>query len=161
MEKYILSIDQGTTSSRAIIFNKQSQIIAQQQYEIKQVFPHDGWVEMDANEIWRSVSSCITAIMLKTDIDAQQIAGISITNQRETTIVWDKRTHLPIYNAIIWQSRQSSDICNELKDKGYDSLFNYKSDSYSVCGLIACLRRILSIFHFLKVCFNCFMAHIF
>ena len=127
MEKYILSIDQGTTSSRAIIFNKQSQIIAQQQYEIKQVFPHDGWVEMDANEIWRSVSSCITAIMLKTDIDAQQIAGISITNQRETTIVWDKRTHLPIYNAIIWQSRQSSDICNELKDKGYDALFNYKT----------------------------------
>jgi len=133
-EKFILSIDQGTTSSRAILFDKQGTIRYSEQQEFKQYFPHPGWVEHDANDIWSSVLSVIAGILSKQSIEPYQIAGIGITNQRETTVVWDKSTGEPIYNAIVWQSRQSTDICNELIEQGYNDLFRDKTglliDSY-------------------------------
>ena len=112
MEKYILSIDQGTTSSRAIIFNKKGEKVSSYQKEFTQIFPKAGWVEHNANEIWTSVQSVIAGAFIESGIKPTQIAGIGITNQRETTVIWDKKTGLPIYNAIVWQSRQSIDICN-------------------------------------------------
>jgi len=114
MEKYILSIDQGTTSSRAILFNKKGEIVYQCQNEFKQYFPKPGWVEHDPVEILDSVMNCIGS--LTEDVDINQIEAIGITNQRETTVIWDKKTGLPVYNAIVWQSRQTDDICAEIKD---------------------------------------------
>ena len=127
MEKYILSIDQGTTSSRAILFNKNGEIAHVAQKEFTQYFPHPGWVEHNANEIWGSVLSVIAEVLTESGIKAEQVAGIGITNQRETTVVWDKESGDPIYNAIVWQSRQTSSICDELKEKGYDDLFRKKT----------------------------------
>ncbi|MDF2790638.1 MAG: glpK [Neobacillus sp.] len=127
METFILSIDQGTTSSRAILFNKQGEIVFVAQKEFTQHFPKPGWVEHNANEIWGSVLSVITELLSESGIKPEQIVGIGITNQRETTVIWDKETGEPIYNAIVWQSRQTSDICEELKTKGYDDLFRSKT----------------------------------
>jgi len=134
MEKYILSIDQGTTSSRALLFDKLGRIVATSQHEFNQHFPEPGYVLHDPNEIWDSVSLCISETLLKAKISASQIAGIGITNQRETTVVWNKTTGKPIYDAIVWQSKQTNDICDELRDQGYESLFQKKTglliDSY-------------------------------
>jgi len=127
MEKYILSIDQGTTSSRAIIFNKKGAIIATSQKEFTQYFPNPGWVEHDANEIWLSVLSCVNNVMDHNDINANQIEAIGITNQRETTVVWDKHTGIPVYNALVWQSRQTDDICDDLNVQGLNDLFRDKT----------------------------------
>lgn len=127
MEKYILSIDQGTTSSRAILFNKDGEIKGVAQREFKQHFPQSGWVEHDANEIWTSVLSVMAEVMNEHNIRAEQIEGIGITNQRETTVVWDKNTGRPIYHAIVWQSRQTQSICQELKDQGHEALFRDKT----------------------------------
>mgnify|MGYP002716261765 FL=1 len=127
MEKYILSIDQGTTSSRAIIFNKEGEIKGASQREFKQHFPHPGWVEHDANEIWTSVLSVMAELLNENNINANQIEGIGITNQRETTVVWDKNTGRPIYHAIVWQSRQTQDICTNLKEQGYEETFREKT----------------------------------
>ncbi|GAA5417592.1 glycerol kinase [Paraliobacillus ryukyuensis] len=127
MEKYILSIDQGTTSSRAIIFNQKGEIVEIGQHEFEQFFPHSGWVEHDANEIWTSVLSCIAEALRRADIEPQQIEGIGITNQRETTVVWDKDTGKPVYKAIVWQSRQTEGICRELRDAGYQDTFRSKT----------------------------------
>lgn len=127
MEKYILSIDQGTTSSRAILFNKDGEIKGVAQREFKQHFPQSGWVEHDANEIWTSVLSVMAEVMNEHNIRAEQIEGIGITNQRETTVVWDKNTGRPIYHAIVWQSRQTQSICQELKDQGHEALFHDKT----------------------------------
>ncbi|BCU52193.1 glycerol kinase [Staphylococcus auricularis] len=127
MEKYILSIDQGTTSSRAILFNQDGTIKGVAQREFKQYFPHSGWVEHDANEIWTSVLSVIAEVINEENVYAQQIAGIGITNQRETTVVWDKNTGRPIYHAIVWQSRQTQSIVQELKDKGLEEKFHQKT----------------------------------
>ncbi len=127
MEKYILSLDQGTTSSRAILFNKKREIVQIAQQEFNQHFPQPGWVEHDAEEIWQSIVSVIASCLADADIKAEQIAGIGITNQRETTVLWDKLTGKPIYHAIVWQSRQSASICEELKEKGYNSLFREKT----------------------------------
>jgi glycerol kinase len=127
MKKYILSLDQGTTSSRAIIFNHEGNIVHSAQKEFTQIFPMPGWVEHNANEIWGSVLSVIAACLSESGITADQIAGIGITNQRETTIVWDKETSQPVYNAIVWQSRQTSGICDDLKTKGYNDLFRDKT----------------------------------
>ncbi|WP_251516637.1 MULTISPECIES: glycerol kinase GlpK [Staphylococcus] len=127
MEKYILSIDQGTTSSRAILFNKDGEIVGVAQREFKQYFPKSGWVEHDANEIWTSVLAVIAEVLNEQNIGADQIAGIGITNQRETTVVWDKKTNRPIYHAIVWQSRQTQSICQELKDKGLEDKFRKKT----------------------------------
>lgn len=127
MDKYILSLDQGTTSSRAILFNKYGEIVHQAQKEFTQIFPKPGWVEHNANEILGSILSVIAACLTESQIQPQQIAAIGITNQRETTVIWDKESGEPIYNAIVWQSRQTSDICDELTAKGYNDLFRNKT----------------------------------
>lgn len=127
MEQYILAIDQGTTSSRAIIFNKNGEIVSSAQKEFTQYFPKAGWVEHDANEIWVSVAAVYTEAILKAGIDAGQIAAIGITNQRETAVVWDKATGTPIYHAICWQSRQTADICDELRKAGYEDMIRKKT----------------------------------
>lgn len=127
MEKYILSIDQGTTSTRVIVFNKDGEIKGVSQREFTQHFPKAGWVEHDANEIWSTVLSCFASVLTESNIRPDQIAGIGITNQRETAVVWDKNTERPIYNAIVWQSRQTQEICNDLKDKGLEDEFREKT----------------------------------
>lgn len=127
MEKYILSLDQGTTSSRAILFNKVGEIVHIAQKEFTQIYPQPGWVEHNAAEIWGSILAVISQLLAEADVAPSQIAGIGITNQRETTVIWDKETGKPIYNAIVWQSRQTADICNELKAQGYEDLFRRKT----------------------------------
>jgi len=114
MKKYVLAIDQGTTSSRAIIFDEKANIIAQASEEIVCRYPKPGWVEQDPLEIWYSVSAVVNEALIKANLTMRRIATIGITNQRETTIVWDKKTGLPVYPAIVWQSRQSSDICDKV-----------------------------------------------
>lgn len=127
MEKYILSIDQGTTSSRAILFDKEGTIKFVSQREFKQYFPKGGWVEHDANEIWTSVLAVISSVLNENNISPKQIEGIGITNQRETAVVWDKNTGRPVYHAIVWQSRQTQDICTELKSKDLEPIFKEKT----------------------------------
>lgn len=126
-EKFILALDQGTTSSRAILFNHRGEIVETAQREFEQFFPKPGWVEHDANEIWTSILACIAEVLRKADADPSQVAGIGITNQRETTVVWDKNTGKPVYKAIVWQSRQTADICNELNERGYNEVFRDKT----------------------------------
>lgn len=132
--KYIMSIDQGTTSSRAIIFNKQGQHVGSSQKELQQHFPQAGWVEHDANEIWNSVQSVVSEALIQSGIKPAEVGAIGITNQRETTVVWDKKTGMPIYNAIVWQSRQSAAIADTLKKNGHSELIHQKTglviDSY-------------------------------
>ncbi|RUT33716.1 glycerol kinase [Paenibacillus zeisoli] len=127
MEKYIMSLDQGTTSSRAILFNKQGEIVYTAQREFPQYFPHPGWVEQNANEIWSSILAVIASCLAESGVKPSQIEGIGITNQRETAVVWDKETGVPIYNAVVWQSRQTAGICDELKAAGLDDLFREKT----------------------------------
>ncbi|CUB09126.1 Glycerol kinase [Bacillus cereus] len=127
MKKYILSLDQGTTSSRAILFNKKGEIVHSAQKEFTQHFPKPGWVEHNAQEIWGSILAVIATCLSEADVKPEQIAGIGITNQRETTVVWDKTTSKPIYNAIVWQSRQTAEICDELKEKGYGEMVREKT----------------------------------
>ncbi|OIJ12327.1 glycerol kinase [Anaerobacillus arseniciselenatis] len=126
-KKYILSLDQGTTSSRAILFNKAGEIVDSAQREFKQIFPKPGWVEHNANEIWSSVLAVMAEVMEVNEIKPNEIAGIGITNQRETTVVWEKETGHPVYNAIVWQSRQTAEICEELKEKGYSDTVREKT----------------------------------
>lgn len=126
-EKYLLSIDQGTTSTRAILFNKRGEIVQTAQKEFEQFFPKPGWVEHDANEIWTSVLACMAEVLRKADVEPNEVASIGITNQRETTVVWDKNTGKPIYKAIVWQSRQTDQICKTLKDAGHEPLFREKT----------------------------------
>ncbi|MBX8992611.1 MULTISPECIES: glycerol kinase GlpK [Staphylococcus] len=127
MDKYILSIDQGTTSSRAILFDKDGEIKGVAQREFKQYFPKSGWVEHDANEIWTSVLAVLAEVLTESNVGADQIEGIGITNQRETTVIWDKHTGRPIYHAVVWQSRQTQGICQELRDQGYEDTFHKKT----------------------------------
>ncbi|MFN3556791.1 MAG: glycerol kinase GlpK [Bacteroidales bacterium] len=127
MEKFILALDQGTTSSRALLFDKQGNIRSVAQKEFQQIFPKPGWVEHDPNEIWSSQVAVAAEAMSKKGINGTYIAGIGITNQRETTIVWDRRTGEPIYNAIVWQDRRTSGYCDELKDKGLATTIREKT----------------------------------
>ncbi|NBI29356.1 glycerol kinase GlpK [Chengkuizengella marina] len=127
MEQFILALDQGTTSTRAILFNHKGQVVQTEQKEFTQHFPKPGWVEHDANEIWESSLEVMKNVMTKSDINSSQIAGIGITNQRETVVVWDKQTGKPIYHAIVWQSRQTDEICEQLKSEGYEDLFSAKT----------------------------------
>lgn len=126
-KKYILSLDQGTTSSRAILFNKDGGIVGSAHREFTQIFPEPGWVEHKPNEIWSSILSVMAEVMEVNEVKPSEIAGIGITNQRETTVVWDKNTGKPVYNAVVWQSRQTADICTELKEQGYSELFRKKT----------------------------------
>ncbi len=120
MRKYIVALDQGTTSSRAIIFDGEQNIIGVSQKEFRQIYPKEGWVEHDPMEIWGSQYSVLQEVMAKSNIEQKEIAAIGITNQRETTIVWDKNTGVPIYNAIVWQCRRTAHICDELIAEGFD-----------------------------------------
>jgi len=125
--KYILALDAGTTSSRAIIFDQNSNIIAVAQKEFSQIFPKVGWVEHDADEIWSTQMDAIKQVLEKAGLNASDLSAIGITNQRETAVVWEKKTGRPIYNAIVWQSRQTVDICTELKAKGLEPEFQQKT----------------------------------
>jgi len=118
MSKYIMSIDQGTTSSRAIIFNHNGEIVAIAQKEFQQIYPHAGWVEHDPMEIWSTQLSVMAEVIVKAGLSATDIKAIGITNQRETTVVWNRKTGMPIYNAIVWQDRRTSVYCDEIKAKG-------------------------------------------
>lgn len=127
MGKYILSIDQGTTSSRAILFDKQGNIVHSSQKEFTQFFPKSGWVEHDAQEIWGSVLSVIASVLTESGNQPEDVHAIGITNQRETTVVWNKNTGKPVYHAIVWQSRQTQSIIDELKREKLDSFFKEKT----------------------------------
>jgi glycerol kinase len=125
--KFILALDQGTTSSRAIVFNHEGEIVKISQKPFEQIFPKPGWVEHDPNEIWSSQISVAAEVIAKTGINGKQIAAIGITNQRETTIVWDRETSEPIYNAIVWQDRRTAKYCDELKAKGHAEMIQKKT----------------------------------
>ncbi len=127
MQQYILSFDQGTTSSRAIIFNKTGSIIASAQKEFTQIFPQPGWVEHDANEIWSTQIGVAAEAISKAGLGVKEIAAIGITNQRETSVVWDKVTGIPIYNAIVWQDRRTADYCDSLKAEGHAASIQQKT----------------------------------
>lgn len=126
-KKYILAIDQGTTSTRAILFNKKGEIVHTSQREFTQYFPEPGWVEHDANEIWVTTLAVIAGVLIESDTKPTEIHSIGITNQRETTVVWDKNTGLPVYHALVWQSRQTSDIANQIIADGYEELVKSKT----------------------------------
>ena len=126
-KKYILAIDQGTTSSRAILFDKSGARVAVAQREFPQYFPQNGWVEHDANEIWQSVQSVLADLFIHSAAKPSEVAAIGITNQRETTVIWDKHTGLPIYHALVWQSRQSAEIAERLIANGYENFFHQKT----------------------------------
>lgn len=127
METYIMAIDQGTTSTRAILFDKKTQVIGIAQKELDNFYPQPGWVEQDANDIWASVVGVMFEVLAKTGVKAKQIAAIGMTNQRETTVVWDKATGKPIYNAIVWQSRQSDRYTQQLKEESKEPWIKQKT----------------------------------
>jgi len=117
-DKFIIALDQGTTSSRAVLFNEQGQIKGIAQQEFMQIFPKPGWVEHDADEIWSTQSLVLQKLIADNKLEASSISGIGITNQRETTVVWDRKTGEPIHNAIVWQDKRTAPICEDLKKKG-------------------------------------------
>ena len=127
MEKFILSLDQGTTSSRAIVFDHEGNIRSTAQHEFPQIFPKPGWVEHDPHQIWGSQASVIAEAISQIGINGHDIAGIGITNQRETTIVWDAETGEPVYNAIVWQDRRTSEYCDSLREAGLDEMIREKT----------------------------------
>jgi len=127
MDKFIMAIDQGTTSTRAMIYNHEGIIIGKSQQEFEQIYPKSGWVEHDPSDIWISTLGVMAGAIKDARIKPAQVAGIGITNQRETTVLWDKKTSEPIHNAIVWQCRRTNDICQNLKDAGYEDLFNKKT----------------------------------
>ncbi len=127
MAAYVLAIDQGTTSSRAIIFNKEFEIVSSAQQEFKQYFPQSGWVEHDPEDLWISTLATCRLALERAHLTAEQIAAIGITNQRETTLIWDRETGDPIHKAIVWQDRRTADFCNQLADAGHDPLIKAKT----------------------------------
>ncbi|MDU6249082.1 MAG: FGGY family carbohydrate kinase, partial [Paeniclostridium sordellii] len=127
MKKYMMALDQGTTSSRAILFDKEGNLVATSQKEFTQFYPKPGWVEHNPMEIWGSQSGVMREVLETNGIKPEQVCGIGITNQRETTIIWDKNTGKPIYNAIVWQCRRTSQICDELEAKGYKEKIKEKT----------------------------------
>ena len=140
MGKYVLALDQGTTSSRAILFDRDSNIIQIVQQEFSQIFPQDGWVEHNPNEIFDTQSAVVRECVKNAGISSKDIAAIGVTNQRETTVVWNKTTGAPIYNAIVWQDRRASVYCDKLKSEGKTDLIREKTglilDSYFSCTKI-------------------------
>ncbi|MBB6111082.1 glycerol kinase GlpK [Mucilaginibacter lappiensis] len=127
MEDYILALDQGTTSSRAIVFDHKGQIKSVAQKEFKQIFPQSGWVEHDPNEIWSTQASVAAEATVKMGINGTNLKAIGITNQRETTIVWDRNTGEPVYNAIVWQDRRTAAFCDKLKQDGHEDMIRSKT----------------------------------
>lgn len=127
MAKYVMALDAGTTSNRCILFNKKGEMCSVAQKEFTQIFPKPGWVEHDANEIWSSMLGVAVEAMQKVGATAKDVSSIGITNQRETSIVWDKNTGEPIYHAIVWQCRRTSGYCDSLKEKGLTDTFRKKT----------------------------------
>jgi glycerol kinase len=127
MSQYILAIDQGTTSSRAILFDRAGRACGVAQQEFRQIFPQPGWVEHDANEIWQSQLAVINTALRDKEIDARAIAAVGITNQRETTVLWDRKTGEPVANAIVWQDRRTAGLCDSLREQGHDKLIRDKT----------------------------------
>ncbi|MGN1147453.1 MAG: FGGY family carbohydrate kinase, partial [Lachnospiraceae bacterium] len=127
MKKYVLALDQGTTSSRCILFNKNGKICSMAQKEFGQIYPKPGWVEHDPMEIWSSQLSVAMEAMAKVGAKPEEISGIGITNQRETTIVWDKETGEPVYNAIVWQCRRTAPMIDALVAAGFDKTVREKT----------------------------------
>jgi glycerol kinase len=127
MQQYILALDQGTTSSRSIVFDAGGNIVATAQKEFTQHFPQPGWVEHDAIEIWETQLATAKEVIAKAAISCSQIAAIGITNQRETTVVWDRNTGKPIYNAIVWQDRRTADFCDDLKARALDKFIQQRT----------------------------------
>ena len=125
--KYILALDQGTTSSRAIVFNKKGKIIGKAQQEFKQIYPQPGWVEHDPHDIYGSQVSVMVEALIRANVSVEDIAAIGITNQRETTFVWDKNTGKPVYNAIVWQCRRTAEYCESLKQRGLSDMIYDKT----------------------------------
>ena len=126
-DKYIITLDSGTTSCRSIVVNKKGQIVGISQTEFTQYFPQSGWVEHDALEIWNTQLSTMQSVKNKAKIKSNDIAAVGITNQRETVVLWDKETGLPVYNAIVWQDRRTSEYCEELISKGYEKMIHEKT----------------------------------
>ena len=124
---YILSIDQGTSGTRAMIFNREGEEVAKSYLEHRQIFPHPGWVEHDALEIWDKTKQVVNESFKKSKISSSEIAAVGITNQRETIVAWDKTTGTPLCNAIVWQCRRTTEYCNMLKQEGYEELFRSKT----------------------------------
>jgi glycerol kinase len=118
MKKFVIALDQGTTSSRAVVFNQAGELVAMEQQEFTQIFPQSGWVEHDPEEIWNTQLNVVTKVIVENKIDPSAVVAIGITNQRETTVVWDRRTGVPVYNAIVWQDKRTASICEDLKTRG-------------------------------------------
>ncbi|MFO7846693.1 MAG: glycerol kinase GlpK [Balneolaceae bacterium] len=127
MKQYILAFDQGTTSSRAMLFDENGSIVSVAQKEFRQIYPKAGWVEHDAQEIWSTQAGVAAEAVAQAGVNGKSLAGIGITNQRETTVIWDRKTGKPIYNAIVWQDRRTSEYCDELKEKGHASMIQEKT----------------------------------
>ncbi|WP_340104057.1 glycerol kinase GlpK [Rhodohalobacter sp. 8-1] len=127
MKQYILAFDQGTTSSRAMLFDENGSIVSVAQKEFRQIYPKAGWVEHDAQEIWSTQAGVAAEAVAQAGVNGKALAGIGITNQRETTVIWDRKTGKPIYNAIVWQDRRTSEYCDELKEKGHASMIQEKT----------------------------------
>ena len=125
--KYVLALDQGTTSSRAIIFDKKGNIVGKAQNEFEQIYPQAGWVEHDPLAILYSQFQAVSSCILSSGVNPCDIAGIGITNQRETTILWDRQTGKPVYNAIVWQCRRTAELCEELKAQGLEDYIKEKT----------------------------------
>ena len=149
MKKYIIAIDAGTTGITVLLFNKDAQIVKKAYSEFTQIYPQPGWVEHNPIEIWDTTLRLLREIIK--NIDVNSIASVGITNQRETTVVWNKSTSMPIYNAIVWQCTRTSNYCNELKDQNYDENFSSKTglviDSYFSGTKINWILNNQSIFH--------------
>ena len=126
-KKYIMALDQGTTSSRCILYDRQGRQVSAAQKEFRQIYPHEGWVEHDPMDIWSTQIGVAQEALLKIGATYEDIDSIGITNQRETTIVWDRETGEPIYNAIVWQCRRTSKFCDELKARGLEEFFRKKT----------------------------------
>ena len=127
MNRYMLSLDQGTTSSRAIVFDHAGQVVGMAQKEFAQIYPQSGWVEHDAHEIWQTQSAVALEVLQTLNLSAHDIAAIGITNQRETTLLWDRATGTPLHNAIVWQDRRTADTCASLRDAGHEPMITART----------------------------------
>ncbi len=127
MKDLLLAIDQGTTGSTALLLDTQLRVLGAVNREFAQIYPQPGWVEHDPEAIWASVAAAVRGVLEKTGVDASRIAGIGITNQRETTVVWDRATSTPIHNAIVWQCRRTAPECAKLRDAGLEPLFRERT----------------------------------
>ena len=136
MKEFIVALDQGTTSCRSILFDRNAKISASEQKEFTQIFPENGWVEHNPIEIWETQQHTLTQLLENNNIRAEQIDSIGITNQRETTVLWDKKNGNPVYNAIVWQDNRTKEFCQQLIDQGLEQIFKNKTGLVisSVCS---------------------------